>query len=579
MPPDSIEGSNSDAGSGSGRPAHGFASLALSNGDIYTGDPAHPRARYMAVTGELIAAVTDSETDWKLWIGAETRVIDLHGQFAMPGFNDAHAHLASGGYAKIRIDLEGARSLGEMQQRIRARLKDYKPGEWIVGRGWDHTLWPQKVFPSRQDLDAVSTDHPMYFTRIDGHVAVANSRALELGGVTRSTPDPPAGHIIRDAKTGEATGLLEEDSAMSLVASHLPPVTAAQRRRALELAIDEASQFGITSVQDNSVMSLEDGDSFGWANFAVYQQLKREGKLKVRITEWLPFYAPVARLEQMRRAGGGSSAADPGDPWLKTGALKEFMDGSLGSRTAALLAPYADDASTSGILRVDPVKLTAMSIERDRAGFQLAFHAIGDRGNRVALDAFGAVAATNGKRDRRDRIEHAQIVAPEDIPRFGELHVVASMQPVHLLTDQRWAADRLGASRLHGAYAWRSMLQAGAPLAFGTDYPIESLNPLRGIYSCVTREVPGGGPKGGWQPQEKLKIDECLRAYTAGAAYAQFEEHRKGKLVPGMFADIAVFPHDITAITPRDLLAAHASMTIAGGRVVFDQKEAASAQK
>ena len=553
-------------------PAHGYATLALSNGDIYTGDPAHPRAKYVAITGEAIAAVTDSETDWKLWIGPQTRVINLHGQFAMPGFNDAHVHLASAGYAKIRIDLEGARSIAEMQQRIRARLKDYKPGEWISGRGWDHTLWAQNVFPTRQDLDAVSTDHPMYFTRIDGHVAVANSRALELGGVTRTTPDPPGGHIVRDAKSGEPTGLLEEDSAMSLVGSRIPAPTAEQRRRALGLAIDEASQFGVTSVQDNSVMSLNDGDSFGWSNFAIYQELKREGKLKLRITEWLPFAAPLQWLEAMRRAGGASSAADPGDAWLKTGALKEFMDGSLGSRTAALLAPYSDDASTSGILRVDPVKLTAMSIERDRAGFQLAFHAIGDRANRVALDAFGAVAATNGKRDRRDRIEHAQIVSPEDIERFGELQVVASMQPSHLLTDQRWAAERLGAHRLRGAYAWRSMLQAGAPLAFGTDYPVESVNPMRGIYSCVTRELPDGGPKGGWQPQEKLTRDECLRAYTAGAAYAQFEEHRKGKLAPGMLADIVVFPHDITAIAPRDLLASHVSMTIAGGRVVFEQK-------
>jgi predicted amidohydrolase YtcJ len=550
-------------------PAHGFATLALRNGDIYTGDPAHPRAKFIAITGETIGIVTDSEADWKPWIGPQTRVIDLQGQFAMPGFNDAHVHLASAGYGKLEVNLEGAKSLAEFQQRIRARLKDFKTGDWITGRGWDHTLWPQKVFPTRQDLDAVSTDHPMIFFRVDGHVAIANSRALQLAGITRSTPDPLAGHIVRDPKTGEPTGMLEEDSAMGLVSSRIPAPSIKTRRRALELALEEAAEYGVTSVQDCSVMSTGDGDPFGWANFHVYQQLKREGMLNVRVTEWLPFDAPLSWLIEKRQMGGASSSADPGDPWLKTGALKAFMDGSLGSRTAALLAPYTDEPSTSGILRVDPVKLTAMSIERDRAGFQLTFHAIGDRANRVALDAFETVVATNGNRDRRDRIEHAQIVAPEDFARFGRLHVVASMQPAHLLDDERWAADRLGASRLRGAYAWHSMLQVGAPLAFGTDYPVESINPLRGLYACVTRELPGGGPKGGWQPQEKLTMDECIRAYTVGSAYAQFEENRKGKLVPGMFADIVVYPNDITKLPPRDLLAARVDMTIVGGRIVF----------
>jgi predicted amidohydrolase YtcJ len=559
------------ASSEAGPPAHGYATLALANGDFYTGEPTRPRAKFVAITGETIAAVTNSATDWKLWIGPQTRVVDLHGQFAMPGFNDAHVHMASAGFGKLEINLEGTKSLAELQERIRSRLKDFKPGEWITGRGWDHTLWPEKVFPTRQELDSVSADHPMLFYRMDGHVAIANSRALQIAGIARSTQDPPAGHIVRDPKSGDATGLLEEDSAMSLVALHVPPPSREQRRHALELAIDEAAQFGVTSVQDNSVQSTADGSATGWDNFIVYQQLKRAGKLKIRITEWLPFDAPLTWLEERRRASGGSSAQDPGDPWLKTGALKAFMDGSLGSRTAALLVPYSDEPSTSGILRVVPAKLTAMAIDRDRAGFQLAFHAIGDRANRVALDTYAAVLAADGPRDRRDRIEHAQIVAPEDIPRFAELHVIASMQPSHLLDDERWAEDRLGAQRLRGAYAWHSMLQARAPLAFGTDYPVESINPLRGIYACVTRELPGGGPTGGWQPQEKLTMDECLRAYTAGAAYAQFEEHRKGKLAAGMFADIVVYPVDITKIPPRELLSTRVAMTISGGRVTYEQ--------
>jgi hypothetical protein len=330
--------------------------------------------------------------------------------------------------------------------------------------------------------------------------------------------------------------------------------------------MDEAAQNGVTSVQDNSVMSPDDGDNYGWQNFLVLQQLKRDGKQKVRITEWLPFSFPVARLEEMRRTGGTT------DPWLKTGALKALIDGSLGSRTAALLAPYSDDPSTSGILRLDPARLKQMAVERDRAGFQIAFHAIGDRANQIALDTFATAEKANGPRERRDRVEHAQIVAPSDFARFASLGVVASMQPSHVLDDERWAADRLGPERIKGAYAWHTMEQDGVHLAFGTDYPVEPINPLRGMYACITRELPDGGPPGGWQPQEKLSMDDCLRAYTGGSAYAEFEEKRKGTIAPGMLADIVVFPADITRVPPRELLTTHVAMTIAGGRIVFEQK-------
>jgi hypothetical protein len=273
---------------------------------------------------------------------------------------------------------------------------------------------------------------------------------------------------------------------------------------------------------------------------------------------------PIEQLEEMRRSGGTT------DPWVKTGALKAILDGSLGSRTAAMIAPYSDDSSTSGILRLDPAQVKAFAIERDRAGFQLAFHAIGDRANRVALDTFEAVRAANGPRDRRDRIEHAQIVSPADLPRFASFDVIASMQPSHLLDDQRWATDRIGPERLKGAYAWQTMEKNGVHLAFGTDFPVESVNPLRGIYSCVTRELPGGGPEGGWYPEEKLKMNECLRDYTWGSAYAEFEEARKGTIAPSMLADIVVFPSDITQIPARDLLKLPVAMTIAGGRIVYE---------
>ena len=544
------------------------ADLVLTNGKIYTGLAAQSWASAVAIRGEFIVAIAgaNSDAEVKSWVGPKTRVVDLHGQFAMPGFNDAHAHLAAGAYVKLEVDLRGTKSVEELQQRIRSRLKEFGPGEWIIAPGWDHTLWPVKKFPNRQDLDAISTEHPMFSQRVDGHVAVVNSRALKIAGITRETPDPPGGHIVRDSATGEPTGMLEEDAAMNLVYDRVPPFSEAQRLRAFALVMDEASENGVTSMQDNSVMSANDGDNYGWQNFLVLQKLKGDGKQSVRITEWLPFLLPMARLEEMRRAGGTT------DPWLKTGALKALIDGSLGSRTAALLAPYSDDPSTSGILRLDPAALMQMAVERDRAGFQIAFHAIGDRANKIALDAFAAAAKANGPRDRRDRVEHSQVVAPADFERFASLGVVASMQPSHVLTDERWAADRLGPERVKGAYAWHTMEEDGVHLAFGTDYPVEPINPLRGIYACVTRELPEGGPPGGWQPQEKLSMDDCLRAYTAGSAYAEFEEKRKGTIAAGMLADIVVFPVDITSIPPRELLSTRVAMTVAGGRVVFEQQ-------
>ncbi len=535
------------------------ADLILVNGVIYTGDAAHPRAEAVAVRGEKIVAV-GATREIRALASPETRVVDLEGRFAMPGFNDAHLHLAGAGQAKLAVDLEGARSLAEFQQRIRARLGDYKPGEWVTGRGWDHTLWPGQRFPSRKDLDAVSTTHPMLFGRVDGHVSVVNSLALKLAGITKETKDPPGGNIERDA-AGEPTGMLKENT-VSLVARRIPGLTAEQRRRGIQLALADAAQFGVTSMQDNS----------GWEDFLVYEQLKKEGKLTARITEWLPFLAPLAQLEQMRQHGGTT------DPWLKTGALKAVTDGSLGSRTAGMLAPYSDDSSTSGILRIEPEQLKQMAIERDRAGFQLAFHAIGDRANRVCLDAFAAARAANGVRDRRDRIEHAQVVAPEDFARFADWSVIASMQPCHESTDMRWAEQRVGPERTKGAYAWNTMLKRGVRLAFGTDYPVEPINPMRGLYACVTRELPEGGPKDGWQPQEKISLEECIAGYTTGSAYAQFEEGKKGQIAVGQWADIIVLSNDLTKASPRAILETRVLETFMGGRKVYEAKAKAAAK-
>jgi hypothetical protein len=558
--------------------ADGPADLILTNAHIETMDDAdHAAASAVAIRGEKIVAVSyetspdgAASPEIQKWKGPNTRILDLHGQFVMPGFNDAHLHLASAAYIQLHVNAEGSKSLAEFQQRIRDRLQDYQPGEWIVVDGWDHTLWTVKKFPTRQDLDAVSTKNPIIASRIDGHVAVVNSLALRMSDLTAKTPDPPGGRIERDPKTSEPTGMLDEDAAMNLVSKLVPDYSEAQRAAAFEKLFNYIPQFGVTSVQDNSVIVAKDSDNFGWENFLVYRELQRAGKLNVRITEWLPFEVDFARLQQMRRDGGST------DPWLKTGSLKEVLDGSLGARTAAMLAPYSDDPNATGIMRIPSDQLKAFAIERDRDGFQLAFHAIGDRANHIALDTFAAVIAANGERDRRDRVEHAQIVAPDDFAQFASMNIIASMQPAHLLTDQRWATDRIGPRRILGAYAWRSMERAGVHLAFGTDFPVEAINPLRGIYSCVTRELPQGGPGHGWQPEEKLNMHDCLSDYTVGSAYAEFEEKTKGKIAVGMLADFVVFPEDLNKIPPQQLLTLPVTMTIAGGRIVYQNPNAPS---
>jgi predicted amidohydrolase YtcJ len=531
------------------------ADLVLIHGNFFTLDREHPSAEALAISGQLIVSA-GSDNDIRKWIGPKTHVVDLGGRFATAGFNDAHVHLGEAGLAKLAVKFNNVRSLAELQGRIQAALPNYPPGEWMTGEGWDHTLWPEQKFPARQDLDAVSKDRPMLFYRVDGHVAVANSLALEEAHITRETADPPGGHVVKDAVTGKPTGMLEEDSAMNLVRTLVPAPSAEKRRRGIEMALEDASRNGVTSAQDFS----------SWADFRIYEELKRAGQLKVRITEWLPFELPLDQLEKYRSEGGTS------DSWLKTGALKGFMDGSLGSRTASLLAPYSDDPSTSGLLRMEPEDVKRLGIERDRAGFQIAFHAIGDRANRLALDAYEAIENTNAPRDRRDRVEHAQVLAHEDISRFAKLKVIASMQPSHILSDVRWAEQRIGPARAKGAYAWHSLAEQGTRLAFGTDYPIEPINPMRGLYACVARKTPEGEPKGGWEPQERIPVEDCLRDYTAGSAYAEFEENKKGELKPGLFADIAVLSEDVTRCSPEAILKTTVIMTIAGGKITYQAK-------
>ena len=524
------------------------------HGRIYTNDPAEPWAEALAVAdgkivciGKMAHVLLDCGGSQQ---SAET--VQLQDHFVMPGFNDAHVHLGGAGADALAVQLRGVASPEEMQKRVAEAVAHHKEGEWITGGGWDHTLWPDKRFPNRQQLDAVAPKNPVILTHISGHVAVANSLALKKAEIEKSTPNPPGGEIEHDG-LGEPTGMLKEGAAMALVKVRVPDPSMEVRRRGLEIVLANVARNGVTSVQDNSA----------WEDFQVYQQLKEDGKLTARITEWLPFNASLNELQD-RRAQGGTT-----DPWLKTGALKAVTDGALGSRTAALLEPYSDDPSSTGIFTFDPDKLRAMAIERDKAGFQLNFHAIGDRANRICLDVFEAVVKTNGRRDRRDRIEHAQVVAPLDFQRFAELKIIASMQPSHQTTDMRWAEDRVGPERIKGAYAWNTMLKNGVRLAFGTDYNVEPISPFRGLYACVTRERPEGGPRNGWEPQEKISLADCIRAYTSGSAYAQFEEGKKGELKLGEYADFVVLSDDLTKIPPSQYTKVRVLRTVVGGRNVY----------
>ena len=560
--------------------AHPADTLFL-HGNILTGahlrpgdpSPTPELVTAIAVSGGIITAV-GSDAEIEKLRSAGTRVVDLHGAFAMPGFNDAHTHMGNAGRQKLAADLTGSRSLAEMQRRIRDFAAHSPAGVWLLGGGWDHTLWPIRQLPTRADLDAVTAGHPAIFRRVDEHMAVANSAALAAAGITAATPDPAGARIDRDA-SGQPTGILREAAASALVYSKVPPPSLADRRQALEVAIADALSHGVTTVQDNS----------DWEDFLALEEMEHAGSLHLRFAEWLDFNLPVAVLRERR----GSHPAD--DPLLHLTMLKGFMDGSLGSRTAAMEDPYTDDPGNSGLPRYDQAKLNRMAADRTAAGFQLGFHAIGDRANDMALDAFQAAEQTGVPANHppptphpdaaivtaatpeitpaslRLRVEHAQVLLPGDFDRFARLGVIASMQPSHLVTDMAWAEQRLGPERIKYAYAWKSFLDRGVTLAFGTDFPVETINPFRGLYAAVTRQNEAGTQT--FQPGERLSLQQALYAYTQAPAFAEFREHTVGRLEPGFFADIAVLDRDPRSAKPQDLLHTRVLQTLVNGQVVY----------
>ena len=533
------------------------ADLVLTNGRIYTVDSHLGWVEALAITrGKIVAVGTAKEI--RHWIGPNTEVIELQGRFVMPGFNDAHVHLALASRQLLNVNLEGTRSIAELQQRIRENLMDVEPGEWIIGGGWDHSLLEEKRIPTRAELDAVSTEHPLFLHRVDWHSAVANSFALQLAGITRETPDPPGGEIVRDAE-GEPTGWLK-DKALDLVTQIIPPFTLERRKRGILLVLEQAARYGVTTMQDDSIRFD------GWDSYRALRELQEDGKLTVRITVMLPFEAPLDRLREMQKEGGTD------DPWLKTGPLKAEVDGSGGSLSAAMFEPFANDPENDGYMKIEPERLRTMVLERDAAGLQMALHAIGDRANRIVLDAYEAASKKNKRRKRRHRIEHVQYLHRDDRDRFRELGVIASMQPCHLLAEIRWTSTILGPEREYEAYALNSLLNAGAVIALGTDYPVEGLNPLRGIYAAVARQFEEGGPQGGWVPEEKISVEDAIQAYTLGSAFAEFEDHRKGTLVPGKLADLIVLSRDLTRVPPQEILRTEVVLTMVGGKIVYEKE-------
>ena len=502
----------------------------------------------IAVSNGAIVAVADDATALRQKRpGAQ--LVDLHGAFLMAGFNDAHVHLAHAGRTRLAVDLTGSSSLAEMLSRIRAAAAAAPTGAWLQGRGWDHTVWTNKALPSRADLDLVTGGHPAIFMRVDGHIAVANSAAFAAATVTGQTPNPPGGQFDHGAD-GKLTGIVREDPALEVIRRHIPPTSREIRKQALILALKDAAAHGVTSVQDNSE----------WDDFLILEELERDGQLPVRVTEWLGFDDPVDVLIAHR------AAHSAGDRMLHTGMLKGFMDGSLGSGTAAMLSPYADDPENSGIPRYQQARLNAMTKERTAAGFQIGFHAIGDRGVAMALNAFAAAGSTG----MRNRIEHSQVVDPKDIARYKSLGVIASMQPSHLLTDMNWAEERLGPQRARFAYAWKAFLDAGVPLAFGTDYPVEPITPFRGVYAGVTRSNEAGTKS--YFSEDKLTIEQVLSAYTEGSAFAELAESWKGKLAPGYVADFVVLDRDLTRIPAPEILKTRVLRTIVAGKTVYQSQ-------
>lgn len=535
------------------------ASLVVTNAKITTMDPRNPRAEALAVNGETITAV-GTVAEIAKYIGPGTKIVDAGGRLVVPGFNDSHAHFGGGAAGLSRLNLYGVSSLAEVQRMVAERVAKAAPGEWITGSRYDHTLWGDR-WPTKEDLDQVAPNNPVVLTRASGHSSWANSLALRQSGITKDTPNPPAGEVQKDPRTGEPTGILLE-TAQSLVRPRATQQTPEQARaRQKETLLDGlrfAAELGVTSVQTGSSL----------AELELIRELQKEGKLTLRWTAWLG----LGQAQQLAERG---IVTGQGDDWVRIGFLKGFVDGTLGDGTAAMFEPFTDRPDFHGLPRMTQAQLDSAVVHADKLGFQIGIHAIGDKGVHMVLNAYEKAAQLNGTTNRRHRIEHAQLIKPADIPRFAQLGVVPSMQQTHATTDMRFAETRVGFDRSKTAYAWRSLIDTGAMLAFGTDWSVEPLDPMRGVFSSATRtNIQRMEPKEGWFPEQKLTMWESIYYYTHGSAYAEHMENRKGSLAPGRFADFVMLNQDLFTIPPEQILQTKVDLTVVGGRIVFERKPA-----
>lgn len=532
---------------------HPAAETIITNANVWTVDRNHPRAEAVAILGQRIVAV-GSSVEMDAWRGPQTHVIDAGGKLLLPGFNDAHTHFMDGGFQLDQVQLTDARSREEFASRIANEAKKLKKGEWILGGDWDEQNWSPPELPTHQWIDAVTPDNPVFVERHDGHESLANALAMKLAGITAATESPAGGEIVRDAQNNP-TGVFK-DAAQSLIGKVIPEPSQAARIKAAKRALEYAASLGVTSVQN---MNPE------YADIEAYSLLAEHGELTARI------YAAPLETHWKDQAKLGIRHAF-GSDYLRIGAVKGFADGSLGSTTAYFFEPYVDAPNTRGLLSNEMQPISGMRDRltgADAAGLQLCVHAIGDQAISIVLDIFQDIEKANGERDRRWRIEHAQHMAPKDFQRFAKLHVIASVQPYHAIDDGQWAERRIGPIRAKTTYAFRTFLDDGVRLAFGTDWTVAPLNPMLGLYAAVTRATLDGKHPNGWVPEQKISIGEAIEAYTLGSAYAEFQEKEKGTVTPGKLADLVLISDNLLKIDPQAIRQAKVEMTMVGGKIVY----------
>ncbi len=532
-----------------------MADLVLLNGTVWTVNPGQPWAEAVAVKKGRILEAGSSQAIKKL-ASPRTEIIDLKGDLVLPGFIDSHTHFLDGGFSLLSIRLRDARSREDLVARIRDKANELDRGEWILNGNWDHQSFDPPELPNRDWIDAVTPHNPVFVNRLDGHMALANSLALRIAGITKDTPSPAGGEILKDSETGEPTGILK-DAALDLVAKHIPEPSLRARLRAAEVALRHAAECGVTSVHD--MASAE--------NLEVYLELLRNDRLTAR----LYVYIPITEVEVYSRL---RLKTPSGNHFLKIGGLKGFVDGSLGSSTALFFEPYVDEPDMTGLFhsQMYPEGIMERRIrEADRAGLQVAIHAIGDKANHVIIDIMEKVIAENGERDRRWRIEHAQHLLPGDIERIARLGIIASVQPYHAIDDGRWAESKIGRGRCRTTYAFQSLLERGAVLACGSDWTVAPLDPLSGIYAAVTRRTLDGKHPEGWFPEQRISLEEAIKGYTLNGAFAEFSEAGKGSIEAGKLADLVVLTRNIFAVPPEEIRNAKVKMTILNGEIVYKE--------